>query len=889
MTDLKDQLQRTLGSNYTLERELGGGGMSRVFVAEEVSLGRKVVVKVLLPDLAATVNVERFRREIQLAAKLQHPHIVPVLAAGISNGLPYYTMPFIEGESLRARLARSGELPVQEAAKILRDVLSALSYAHEHGVVHRDIKPDNVLLTGHHAVVADFGVAKALSASTNPGSSLTSLGVALGTPGYMSPEQAAADPTTDHRTDIYSIGVIGYEMLTGQQVFGARSPQAMHVAHAMEKPEPIGKRRPSVPPALSSLIMRSLEKHAADRPQSAGEMLAELEAGVSPSGETSARIGATTPRGSDKSSRRGLFMAIGSAVVLLMLASTSWYWYDRKTPVPATVGADTTPSLAVLPFENLGRADDAYFADGMTEEISSRLGTVSGLRLIGRQSAKGYANTSKPVAQIGKELGVAYLLTGTVRWDRSRAGHNLVKVSPALLRASDGAQVWSEPYQDEVTGVFAIQAKVAGSVAQALRLQLTETQQKTLTSRPTKNLEAYDYYLRGKALETGTWNASEFSRAIARYQHAIALDSGFAKAYAALGSAHLNVYWYRGDPSPRRLELAKAAIDRALALEPKLAAARIAVAEYYYRGELDYPRALDAIETAQRLAPNDPAALDMKALVERRQNRWDEAISDLKRASTLDPRNTVFLDNLCYTQLRTRKYDDAEKTCRRRIAIEPEKWIGYYLLSLTAILRSGDVKSALAFLDDARKQIGAEQVGAEVIAEGSIIWPAVLNPELARYMAAVPEPAEDAQRLRYFTGKLMLGVYQKKASATRQFADSIILYVPRSLRGNFFDSDIHAELSLAYAAKGDKDKTLEEGRRAMEIVPLQGDEIRAADNLLTITYAEVLVGAYDQALTTLRQLLSIPAEISLALLRMDPWFEPLRQDPRFKQLVETGR
>jgi serine/threonine-protein kinase len=860
--------------------------MSRVFVAEEVSLGRKVVVKVLPPDLAATVNVERFRREIQLAAKLQHPLIVPVLAAGISEGLPYYTMPFIEGESLRARLARSGELPVQEAARILRDVLSALSYAHEHGVVHRDIKPDNVLLTGHHAVVADFGVAKALSSSTNPGSSLTSLGVALGTPAYMAPEQATADPATDHRADLYAVGAMAYEMLTGHQVFSARSPQAMLAAHAIEKPEPIDKRRSSVPPALSSVVMRSLEKHAADRPQSAGEMLAELEAAVTPSGATTPHLGAIKPRTADKSERRGLFMAVGLALVLLTLASSSWYWYDHKTPVVAAVAADTTPSLAVLPFENLGKADDAYFAEGMTDEISSRLGTVSGLRLIGRQSAKSYTNTTKTPAQIGKELGVGYLLTGTVRWDRSRAGHNLVKVSPALQRASDGAQVWSQTYQDEVTGIFEIQGKVAERVAEALQVQLTEGQQKTLTSRPTNNLEAYDYYLRGTSLASGTWNPSEFSRAIAYYARAVALDSKFAEAYASLGSAHLNVYWFRGDQSPRRLQLAKAAIDSALALDPKLPDAYTALAEYYYRGKLDYSRALDVIATAQRLSPNDPGALALKGLIERRQNRWDEAILDAKRAAKLDPRNPQVLDNLCETQLLTRNYADAQQTCERLVAIEPEKANGYGYLSRIAVLRSGDIKQGLAVLEQARMHVGAEELAAELMSPDSRwMWPALLNPKLARDMQRVEEPAEGAQRLGYFASKLKLAVYQKDVPATRQFADSLIFYVPRSLRGNFFDSEMHSELSLAYAAIGDKAKTLEEGRQAMAILPLQSDALRGAGNLHLSALAAVLVGATDEGLAELRQVLAIPSGLSRASLRVDPWFDPIRQDPRFKQLV----
>jgi DNA-binding SARP family transcriptional activator/TolB-like protein/Tfp pilus assembly protein PilF len=592
---------------------------------------------------------------------------------------------------------------------------------------------------------------------------------------------------------------------------------------------------------------------------------------------TTPHIGAPKPRISEKSERRGLVTAVGLALVLLTLVSSSWYWYDHKTPVVA---------LAVLPFENLGKSDDAYFAVGMAEEISSRLGTLPGLQLIGRQSTKSYANTNKPVAQIGKELGVAYLLTGSVRWDRSRTGHNLMKVSTSLIRASDGAQVWSEPYQDEVTGVFEIQGRVAESVAQALKLRLTEGQQRTLTSRPTNNLEAYDYYLRAKALGAGTLDPAEIYRAVGLYEHAVALDPQFAKAYASLASADLQVYWFRGDQSPRRLDSAKAAINRALALEPKLPAAYAALAEYYYRTKLDYPRALDAIAIAQRLAPSDPDALYVKALVERRQNHWKEAISDLNRASEIDPRNTLLLAGLCEMQMLNREYDDAERSCGRMHQIEPEKWLGYYFLARIAVLRSGDVKTALGVLEDAQKQVGAKQVGAGLTAQESrSIWPAVRNPEFARYMQMVAEPAEEEQRLGYFVSKVELAVYQRNAAARRQFADSIILYVPRSLRGNFFDGEKHAELSLAYAAKGDKDKSLEEGKRAMGIMPFKRDAQRWAENLELIVEADVLVGANDEAVMGLRQLLSESSESSPASLRVDPWFQPLRKDPRFEQFV----
>jgi eukaryotic-like serine/threonine-protein kinase len=282
MGELRERLQAALGDAYRIERELGGGGMSRVFLAQETALKRQVVVKVLPPEMAAGVNIERFRREIQLAASLQHPHIVPLHAAGQAGDLLYYTMPLVEGESLRAKLAREGELPVSETIRILADVADALAYAHAHGVVHRDIKPDNVLLSGKHAVVTDFGVSKAVSASS--GGSLTSLGVALGTPAYMAPEQAAADPHVDHRADLYALGVLGYEMLTGRPPFTAATPQAMLAAQVTKKPEPVTAHREAIPPALNTLVMRCLEKHPADRWQNGTELLQQLEAMATPSG-----------------------------------------------------------------------------------------------------------------------------------------------------------------------------------------------------------------------------------------------------------------------------------------------------------------------------------------------------------------------------------------------------------------------------------------------------------------------------------------------------------------------------------------------------------------------------------------------------------------------------
>jgi hypothetical protein len=350
---VRDQLQSALGDAHVLDRELGGGGMSHVFLAHERALGRQVVVKVLLPELAAGVNVERFRREIQLAAQLQHPHIVPVLTAGEADGLPYFIMPFVAGESLRARIARGGELPIAESLRILRDVVSALAYAHARGVVHRDVKPDNVLLSGGVAVVTDFGVAKAVSASSGSGggSNITSLGVALGTPAYMAPEQATASPTVDHRADLYALGVVAYEMLTGRPPFTGRTPQAVLAAHVMEDVYPVERLRPAVPLMLAALVNECLAKSPADRPQSAAEVMHVIDAVATPSGGTAptqGRLPSLAPTVAVRPHRRSRRLALGLAVALVAAGAALLL---RRGPTarvaaPSPVGPTTTLPVA---------------------------------------------------------------------------------------------------------------------------------------------------------------------------------------------------------------------------------------------------------------------------------------------------------------------------------------------------------------------------------------------------------------------------------------------------------------------------------------------------------------------------------------------------------------
>ena len=514
------RLQAALGAAYRIERELGGGGMSRVFVAEEVELGRRVVIKVLAPELAAGVSVDRFKREIQLAASLQHPHIVPLLAAGQAEELLYYTMPLIEGESLRAKLAREGALPISDTVRILRDVADALAYAHKHGVAHRDIKPDNVLLSNHHAVVTDFGVAKALSESAGK-NALTSAGVALGTPAYMAPEQAAADPHTDHRCDIYAVGALAYEMLTGRPPFTGTTPQAVLAAHLNEQPAPVTRHRVTVPRALAESVMRCLEKNPADRFQTAEELLHLLEAMATPSG-------GTMPVTAVERARRLFPVAVVAGLVALTAAGIAVWKLGGKRVPSGQVDANV---VAVFPFRVSGDASLAYLREGMVDLLAAKLTGEGGPRASDSRSvlaawrrAGGADGEDLPEdrgLEVARRVGAGNLLLGEVVGTPTRLVLSASLVSVPSGRRRSGATVEGSP--DSVPVLI---DRLAGQL-------LLGEQGRQLGAVTSTSLPALRAYLAGQA----AYRRGRYREAYNDFDRALQFDSTFALAALGLVSA----------------------------------------------------------------------------------------------------------------------------------------------------------------------------------------------------------------------------------------------------------------------------------------------------------------------------------------------------------------
>jgi len=662
-TELREQLQATLGRGYTLERELPGGGMSRVFVAEERALGRRVVVKILPPEMARDVSLERFHREIHLAAGLLHPHIIPLLSAGDADGLPYYTMPFIVGESLRLRLAREGRLGLEDAVRLTREVATALDYAHRQGIVHRDIKPENILLHDGHALVTDFGIARAISRSM-PVSTLTTVGVTLGTPLYMSPEQGDPDREIDGRSDIYSLGCVLYEMLVGDPPFRGRTGAAIVVRHLRDPVPRPSALRPEVPETLDDVVARTLAKEPANRFASGGDLARALDQAVAAGRPT-----------------------VTSFVRSPEAAEAGW--------TSSSIAADSRRFVAVLPFENMSAdPENEYFSDGVHEEIIAQLSKIRGLKVISRSSVMRYKKSQQPAREIGNALGVSHLLAGSVR----RAGHR-VRISAQLTDSDTDETVWAETYDRQMDDIFAIQSEVAEQIAARMETRVTTGERSRLNRKPTDDVEAYNLYLLGRH-HYNKVTPADFTKAVDYYRAAIARDPKFGRAYAALADAQFYAgagYW--GVRPHDTYPEAYAAAKRALELDPSLAEAYGSVGMFRGWYDYDWNGCEAALARAVELNPSGAMLHVLFAMQLAAEGRFDEALAMRDMACRLDPAAMVVRGNASWILYLTRRMDQALADGRSLRHLDPSSAYGAFSHGLICA-QAGQPDEAIAAFRD---------------------------------------------------------------------------------------------------------------------------------------------------------------------------------------------
>ncbi len=637
MADPLSRLQTALADRYTIERELGHGGTATVYLADDVKHARRVALKVLRPEVGAALGAERFLREIQIAARLTHPHILPLHDSGAAEEFLYYVMPYVEGESLRDRLNREKQLPLEGALQIAREVADALSYAHSHDAVHRDIKPENILLEAGHAVVADFGIARAITAAG--GKQLTETGIAVGTPAYMSPEQAAGERETDGRSDIYSLGCVLFEMLAGDPPFTGPSAQAVIARHALDPVPRLRTVRGAVPATLERTITKALAKVPADRFATAADFARALaeEAGMIDS---------------------------------------------RRAATSARPAATAVPSIAVLPFANIS-ADpgNEYFSDGMTEEIINALTAVGSLRVAARTSSFAFKGKTQDIRTIGEQLNVGTVLEGSVR----KAGSRL-RITAQLVNVADGYHLWSARYDREMEDVFTIQDEIATAIVGTLKIKLLGAARAPLARRHTENIEAYEMYLKGRYF----WNqrGEGLRRGLDYFQRALERDPHYALAHAGLADAYNLLGYYCYLPPNEAFPKAKVAARRALALDESLAEPHASLGFVALFHDWEWPTAQREFERAIELDPAYAPARYWLALYYLMFRRFEECAAEVERALEIEPlsapANTVLGWFLYYAG----RYPEAVVQLPRVLELNPNFFLAHNILGHSYLLMS---------------------------------------------------------------------------------------------------------------------------------------------------------------------------------------------------------
>jgi eukaryotic-like serine/threonine-protein kinase len=866
------RVRSALADRYRIERVLGEGGMATVYLADDLKHHRKVAVKVMRPELASSFGAGRFLREIEIAARLSHPHILPVFDSGETAGLLYYVMPYVKGESLRDRLQREGRLPVEETLALAREVADALGYAHREGVIHRDVKPANVLLSEGHALVADFGIARA----ADEGQALTGTGLAVGTPQYMSPEQASGERDIDARADVYALGATMYEMLAGAPPYVGTTPRAVLAKALLEDITPLPVARPQVPEAAAAVVAKAMGRDPAARYPTCTELEHALAAAQDAVRSGATAVRARRPAGPARWLPRSpaARWGIGAAALVLVVAALGLVL--RGGPGAAQTGV----TLAVLPFDNRGAPADDYVVAGITDQVRGKLAVLAGFQVTGRASSEQYRRSTKAPAAIGRELGVRYLLSAAVSWAKDARGGGRVQVVPELLDVRTGTVKWQQSFDAPLTDVFQVQADVAVQVASALDVALGAGERRDIAARPTANLAAYDAFLKGKeALEVG--GSSDMQRAMDLFQQAVALDSTFAQAWAYLARAQ-GLYFTQQAATPAAGDRARVSAERAQALAPDAADSYGAMASYYLFVGGDLVRARRELDAGLRRAPNDVELILTSVQVERAQARYDAALELLTRARSLDPRNVTVLRILAGSLLWLRRPSEALAATDAGLSIAPDMPALVEMKAMVMLTR-GDLPGARAWLREALSRADPTGLVTYTALYWDLFW-ALEDAQQAFLLRLSPAQFGDD---RAAWALAVAGTYAIRGDAVRSraYGDTAAAAWAEPLRAAPNDGPILAYSSLSLAYAGRRAEALSTADRALRSVTMLADQFMRHYYWHVLARAYTYAGAPDKAIDLLERLLGVPYFISRAWLRIDPSWNALRSSPRFQRLV----
>jgi serine/threonine protein kinase/tetratricopeptide (TPR) repeat protein len=863
-----DIMVGTTVSHYKILERLGGGGMGVVYKAQDLKLERLVALKFLPPDLTRDPEAkQRFVHEAQAASALDHPNICDIHDIGeTEDGQLFIVMTCYEGETLKKRIER-GPLRIEDALAIAIQVAQGLARAHEAGIVHRDIKPANIMVTSRgEAKIVDFGLAK-LTARTV----FTKAGTTLGTVAYMSPEQTKGDPA-DHRVDIWSLGVVLYEMVTGQLPFKGDYENAVVYSILNAQPEPMTALRTAVPMELERIVQKCLCKHPRERYQHVDELLVDLQS----CSKVTSQIGAQTQRPTVALRRGRRLFWYGAALGLAALALVAYVLLSHQEGSPSEL-----KMIAVLPFENLGTAEDEYFADGLTDVIISHLSSVSRLGVISRTSSMQYKRTSKSLPVVAKELGVDYILEGTIQWVKT-AGNQRIRITPQLIKVSGDVHLWADDIDRTIDDIFAVQTEIATRVVKSLDIALGESERRTVEAIPTKNLEAYQAYLRGLSL-SHRYERSNMKTAIEMFQRAVALDSTFALAYARLSRAHLNYFWEGYGHTKERLSIAKECIDRAFALQGELPEAYLALGCYYYWGYRNYDRALEALAVAEKKLPNNSDVLESVAAIWRRQGKCEAAAERWKKAFELDPQAANLPTEIGNTLVALGRYADAEAYYDRSISLLPDQEYAYRLKAWVSVLWHGDIK---------KRRSELERIPTQYDPWVALTWQDMYE---RNYQSALDRLSHASENVHEDQGSftpvtLLRGLvyrFMNDLEHSRASFDTARVFLESEIKKRPDDHRLHSSLGIVYAGLGRTDEAVTEGELAVEQLPIALDALDGVYPLQSLVGIYTMLGKYDAALDKLEYLISLhaPKWTTAPLLRIDPTYDPLRSNLRFQALL----